>query len=542
MSRYSSENFKRGEASLRSGVLQPPTEPKPEVLFHTAAKARRYGRRFLDFLWGLEMASMYAALLFVGRGLLPLPRLRRTGKHRATVVLLAAVFLILPLSAPAQSLEQIATQREAKLEQALERLRELRNEIQTEQVPLARELNRKNARADGLADEVDRVRRLRDNRSLELKTLRTRVDGQQRQVDYLKRTLLPDYLAEYDAALSPAERPEAGEAVRQYNLFLEDPEASEAEKLDRGLTLMDGSLAQIEALLGGQRIEGEALSPEGTLRSGTFVQLGPLLYFATGDGGLAGLVEETQSLNARVLPLEGEAAQSIAQVATAGEGELPVDPSLGDALAVDATRDTFLEHLAKGGIWVYPILLFAVVATIVAIVKLLQVFTIRHPKPMVIHEIVKALRDGQQKEALQIAQAQPQPARSMLVAAVEHADESIEMVEEVMYESMLGTQPRLERFLNVIAVTAAAAPLLGLLGTVTGIIKTFRLMTVFGAGDPKPLISGISEALITTELGLVLAIPALVLHALLSRKVAGIMAYLEKSAVTFVNGLSRTAK
>ncbi|MFP4069858.1 MAG: MotA/TolQ/ExbB proton channel family protein [Opitutales bacterium] len=456
--------------------------------------------------------------------------------------LFASICLIAPTAASAQSLEQIADEREAKLEDALERLRDLRAEIQAEQVPLARELNQKEARVRELTDEVERIRRVRDNRSVEMETLRSRVDARQQQVDYVKRTLLPDYLADFDASLSPAERPEVGESVRAYNLFLEDPEASDAEKLSRGLELMEESLAQIRRQLGGQRIEGEALSPEGTLHAGTFLQVGPLLYFAAEGGGLAGLVEETQSLNARVRPLEGAAAASIAEVAADGRGELPVDPSLGDALAVDATRDTLLEHLAKGGVWVYPILLFALAATVVAIVKLIQVFTIRHPKPMVIHEIVKALREGRRKEARKIAEAQPQPARGMLVAAVDHANESVEMVEEVMYESMLGTQPRLERFLNVIAVTAAAAPLLGLLGTVTGIIKTFRLMTVFGAGDPKPLISGISEALITTELGLILAIPALVLHALLSRKVAGIMAYLEKSAVTFVNGLARTAK
>ena len=89
------------------------------------------------------------------------------------------------------------------------------------------------------------------------------------------------------------------------------------------------------------------------------------------------------------------------------------------------------------------------------------------------------------------------------------------------------------------AVTAAIAPLLGLLGTVTGIIKTFKLMNVFGAGDPKPLISGISQALITTELGLILAIPALILHALLSRKVAGVLARMEKLGVAFMNSLAR---
>ena len=450
--------------------------------------------------------------------------------------------VLVPLAAPAQDLDEIAVQREAKLEDALERLRELRAQIQAEEIPLARELNRKEARGAELAGKVDRIRRLRDNRSVELETLRERVKARQREVDYVKRTLLPDYLADYDAALSPAERPGAGESVRNYNLFVEDPAASETEKLKRGLALIKDSLSQIEHLAGGQRIEGRALSPEGILRNGTFLQMGPFLYFATKDGGEAGLIEETQSLNARILPLEGNAANSVARVIATGRGQLPIDPSMGDALAVAATEDTFLEHLAKGGIWIYPILLFALAATVVAIGKLIQVFTIRHPKPMVIHDIVRAIREGRQKEAHEIADEQPRPAREMLVAAVDHADESVEMIEEVMYESMLGTQPRLERYLNVIAVTAATAPLLGLLGTVTGIIKTFRLMTVFGAGDPKPLISGISEALITTELGLVLAIPALVLHALLSRKVAGIMATLEKSAVTFVNGLSRNSK
>ncbi len=156
-----------------------------------------------------------------------------------------------------------------------------------------------------------------------------------------------------------------------------------------------------------------------------------------------------------------------------------------------------------------------------------------------VHDLVKLIRDGKQQEARALAEEQPTPGREMLVAAVDNSGESVELVEEVMYESMLNTQPRLERFLNVIAVTAATAPLLGLLGTVTGIIKTFKLMKVFGAGDPKPLISGISEALITTELGLVLAIPALVVHAMLARKVSGILARMEKLSVAFVNGLSR---
>lgn len=216
-----------------------------------------------------------------------------------------------------------------------------------------------------------------------------------------------------------------------------------------------------------------------------------------------------------------------------------MDLSLGNALALQSTKDSLFVHLKKGGIWVYPIIAFAFVATMVALFKFVQIMSIRQPAPNTIYDIAKLLLTNKQAEALKLAQAQPEPARAMLVQAVEHSEESIELVEEAMYESMLHTQPKLERYLNIIAVTASVAPLLGLLGTVTGIIKTFNLMRVFGSGDPKPLISGISEALITTELGLVLAIPALIIHALLSRKVSGVMAHIEKLSVALLNTLSR---
>lgn len=457
---------------------------------------------------------------------------------RLTCLILAMAFAGLSLSG--QTLEQITLAREAKLTASLETLKALRETIHTERMPLVRQLNALEAQTAELEIEVARVRRLKDSQSVELDMLRERVAGRQREVDYVTRTLMPSYIANYDAALSAGQRATTGESIRQYQLYLENADASDREKLAAGLALMADSLPQLEALLGGQRYAGESLAPDGTLIKGQFAQIGPLLYFATSDASLAGLALSSRSDHAELHPLEGDAATEIAQVVRTGAGILPIDPTLGDALAVDQAKDSIGEHLVKGGVWVYPILLFALVATVVSIFKGLQVFTIRHPQPLVIHDIIQQLRSGDMKAALSLAKAQPQPARQMLVMAVEHADESTEMVEEVMYEAMLTTQPRLERFLNVIAVTAAAAPLLGLLGTVTGIIKTFRLMTVFGAGDPKPLISGISEALITTELGLILAIPALVMHAMLSRKVAGTMARLEKTAVTFVNGLSRS--
>jgi biopolymer transport protein ExbB len=114
------------------------------------------------------------------------------------------------------------------------------------------------------------------------------------------------------------------------------------------------------------------------------------------------------------------------------------------------------------------------------------------------------------------------------------------LIEEVMYEHVLATRLKLGRMLPFIALTSSSAPLLGLLGTVTGIMNTFTLMTVFGTGDIKTLSSGISEALITTEYGLYVAIPSLLLFAFLSRKAKTVIDEMEKAAVAFVNQVSKT--
>ena len=112
-----------------------------------------------------------------------------------------------------------------------------------------------------------------------------------------------------------------------------------------------------------------------------------------------------------------------------------------------------------------------------------------------------------------------------------------DVVEEVLYEQLIEVQNKLQSWLPFIAITAATAPLLGLLGTVAGMIRTFNVITVSGTGDAKPLAGGISEALITTLFGLVVAIPALIIHALLSRRCQGIAQTTEKLGLTLVNGL-----
>ncbi len=100
---------------------------------------------------------------------------------------------------------------------------------------------------------------------------------------------------------------------------------------------------------------------------------------------------------------------------------------------------------------------------------------------------------------------------------------------------MLGARTQLERGIPFLALSATTGPLMGLLGTVMGMIATFKMISSFGSGDPKLLAAGISEALICTATGMAVAIPALLFHAFLSRKAKGIIGSMEKTAVAFVN-------
>jgi biopolymer transport protein ExbB len=110
-----------------------------------------------------------------------------------------------------------------------------------------------------------------------------------------------------------------------------------------------------------------------------------------------------------------------------------------------------------------------------------------------------------------------------------------EDMENAVQEAILKEIPPMERFLSTMGMLAAIAPLLGLLGTVTGMIDTFHVITMHGTGDPRMMSGGISEALVTTMLGLSVAIPIMLSHTLLSRAVENSVGMMEEKAVALIN-------
>jgi biopolymer transport protein ExbB len=181
-----------------------------------------------------------------------------------------------------------------------------------------------------------------------------------------------------------------------------------------------------------------------------------------------------------------------------------------------------------------PIFVLALVCASVGLWKLCTLWRIRVSSDTQVVPFARFLFSNR-KGAGEIAAKARGFLRRLFAEAFAHADEPRDQLEEVLYDRIHAEVPRLENKMHVLSVGAAVAPLLGLLGTVTGMIHTFRLITIFGSGDARLLSSGISEALITTEAGLITAIPLLFLHAVLSRRVRTIVDGLEKSVLTILN-------
>ena len=127
-------------------------------------------------------------------------------------------------------------------------------------------------------------------------------------------------------------------------------------------------------------------------------------------------------------------------------------------------------------------------------------------------------------------------------AAVKGGALDVETLELKMGESVLREVPRITRHLPLLKIIAAVAPLLGLLGTVTGMIITFQAITLFGAGDPRLMAGGISQALITTVLGLCVAIPVLLLHNIVQSRARVLTDILQHEAVAVVANQAEQAQ
>lgn len=195
------------------------------------------------------------------------------------------------------------------------------------------------------------------------------------------------------------------------------------------------------------------------------------------------------------------------------------DPAKGELLTVLSRTPTWIERVQQGGVIGYIILSILLLGLIVAGVRFLLL----------------SKESAKMKAQLKNKQADEGNALGRIIAIYQrNKEQSSALLELKLEEAILRETPRLERGSSVLKVLAAIAPMMGLLGTVTGMIGTFQSITLFGTGDPKLMAGGISMALITTVMGLIAALPLLLIHSLLHSRANGLINIIEQQSAGLI--------
>ena len=268
-----------------------------------------------------------------------------------------------------------------------------------------------------------------------------------------------------------------------------------------------------------QRFQKQVVLPGGSIVDAEIVRVG--VFNAITENFFLQFVPDTQSL--QVLARQpARRYQSMAKdlfALDAGYTTMAVDPSRGQILSLLIQAPGLAERINQGGLVGYVIIFIGLLGLALSLWRLL---------------ILR--QDGQainQQLTTDIV-SQDNALGRILSVHNEHDAIDTESLELKIDEAILKEVPKLEKYHSIIKVFAAVAPLLGLLGTVVGMIVTFQALTLFGTGDPKLMAGGISQALVTTMLGLIVAIPLVFLHSVLTSWSGTLIEVLEEQSAGLI--------
>ncbi len=218
-----------------------------------------------------------------------------------------------------------------------------------------------------------------------------------------------------------------------------------------------------------------------------------------------------------------------------------LDISKGGALRQLSHELSLLNQVFKGGPIVWPIVGILIMAVFIILERLIYLWRNRLNVDRFTQNVCKEASMGNWEQCMHLCESQKKKSiPQVLLTAIKCRNMDRNDMENALHEEIINKIPKLEAFLSTLGMLAAIAPLLGLLGTVTGMINTFHVITYYGTGDPRMMSGGISEALVTTMLGLTVAIPIMLVHTLLTRKVETEIALMEEKAVALVNTVFKT--
>ncbi len=441
-----------------------------------------------------------------------------------------AVVATLSLAAGAGRAEEAGAPKAASLSELLEQIRS-GNAVQ-EARDRQREAAFRQARADQqrLLAEALAAKAVEEARGQELER---RFDDNEKRIPELEETLRGrqgtlgelfgvvrqvsgDTKAQIDASIISAQLPGRGVWLGDVAQSREMPSIEDLEKLWYAI--------QQEMTESGKvvRFPAKVIAAAGGETDKQVVRVGPFsaaadgkyLHYVVNADGVGRLTElGRQPAGSHLATLED------LEVARDGIVDVAIDPSRGSLLALLIETPDFRERLDQGGPVGYTIVVLAIIGFAIAVYRFTYLVLV-----------------GRRVQAqLADAAARPDnPLGRVLAVHDQNRATDTETLELKLDEAIMREVPRLERGQAMIKVLSVVGPLLGLLGTVTGMIKTFQVITLFGAGDPKLMAGGIAEALVTTVQGLVMAIPLTLAYALVNGRSKAIIQIIEEQAAGIV--------
>ncbi len=395
-----------------------------------------------------------------------------------------------------------------------------------------------------------RLKKQKKNAAIEITRLRSEIDAEEQRLLALEfaSDRINDLLQESERAidLNVANRDtlsttfdQAESALTDYGYSLSDDAAYESDAEVTQLGRIYQQAVHAMTRLATVRSEpGSFYLQDGARVEGQIIKIGDIASYGSSAQGGGVLVPA----GAGAMKLWGTGNEKHDQQTALAllKGDMPTDLRLflyeSRNTAVSEKRaDTVLDVIDSGGIIGWVIVALGGLAVLLILLRALFLRAASASTGALLGPVGALIREGKRDDALALCKKSRGSTARVLADTVRNLNRDRDHLEDIISESILHESTTLNRFGSFIMVIAAVSPLLGLLGTVTGMIATFDVITEFGTGDPKLLSGGISTALVTTELGLVIAIPALIFGNLLSGWSNRIKDEMEKAALHITN-------
>ena len=332
-----------------------------------------------------------------------------------------------------------------------------------------------------------------------------------------------------------------GNVVNQARLALEpygvkvsdDNKTNDIQKIQKAFSTSIKLYSELSSL---RNEKGEFYLPDGKKVEGDIVKVGNIAAYGISKEA-AGALAPAGDGNYKLWNAVGSSDDAKAMFAKEKTETIDIFTYENLDKEVDyVTEKTFMDTMADGGVIGYIIFALGVFGLVLLGLRVINLIGAQKNVSEITQIVVDTLESGEGSTvSLEKLKGYKGSTARVIKATLRNIKKERAHIEDVIMENILNESTQIDKFGSFVLVIAAVAPLMGLLGTVTGMIETFEVITEFGTGDPKLLSGGISAALVTTMQGLIVAIPLLLIGNLLSGWAQSIKDSMEQSALHIVN-------